>query len=131
MSTPRPRPDAYVVTKEPVVIAPVALGPRTALYAFASLAAAMRPLSPQQKHGVSVRIADQQSRPIIPERHGSGRDEADTRCCKLVLQGRHIVDLDGQPRRRNVVAAQRRRRASRGAGRSIAEQFEMRWIFRP
>ena len=80
---------------------------------------------------MSVRIADQQSQPVIRERHGSGRDEADTRCCKLVLQGRQIVDLDGQPRRRNVVAAQRRRRASRGAGRSIAEQFEMRWIFRP
>ena len=80
---------------------------------------------------MSVRIADQQSRPIIPERHSSGRDEADTRCSKPVLQGCHIVDLEREPRRRNVVAVQRRRRASREAGRSIAEQFEMRWVSCP
>ncbi len=79
---------------------------------------------------MSVRIADQQSRPIIPQRHGSGRDEADTRCCKPVLQGWHIVDLEREPCRRNVVAGQRRRRACQ-AGRAVAEQLEMRWIFRP
>src|SRR5215469_4314541 len=54
------------------------LGPRTCSH-FTSLDAAVRPLTPQQEQGVSVRIADQQSRPIIRERHGSGRDEADTR----------------------------------------------------
>ena len=80
---------------------------------------------------MSVRIADQQSRPIIPERHSSGRDEADMRCSKPVLQGCHIVDLEYEPRRRNVVAVQRRRRASRKAGRSISEQFEMRWVSCP
>ena len=48
-----------------------------------------------------------------------------------MLQGCHIVDLEREPRRRNVVAVQRRRRASREAGRSIAEQFEMRWVSCP
>src|SRR5262249_44124303 len=55
-------------------------------------------LTPQQQQGVSVRIADQQSRPIILERHGSGRDEEDARCCKPVLQGWQVVDLEGEAR---------------------------------
>jgi hypothetical protein len=80
---------------------------------------------------VSVWIPDQQSRPIIPERYGSGRDEADMLCGKRVFQGWQIVDLEREPRRCNVVAAQRRRRASLATGRSIAEQFEVRCVFRP
>jgi hypothetical protein len=51
-------------------------------------------LTPQQEQGVSVRIADQWSRPIILKRHGSGRDEADTRWREPVLQGWQIVDLE-------------------------------------
>ena len=65
---------------------------------------------------MSIRIADQQSRPIIPEGHGSGRDEADTCCGDPVFQGSHIVDLKREPRRGDVIAVQRRRRASRGGG---------------
>jgi hypothetical protein len=80
---------------------------------------------------MSVRIADQQSRPIILERYGSGRDDADMFCSKRVFQGWQMVDLEREPRRRNVVAPQRLRRASRGARRSIAEQFEMRRLSRP
>jgi hypothetical protein len=51
---------------------------------------------------------------IIPKRYGSDRDEADTRCSKPVFQGSHIVDLKREPRRGDVVAVQRRWRASRG-----------------
>src|SRR5689334_8848907 len=72
-------------------------------------------LSPQQEQGVSVRIADQQSRTISRERHGSARDKAHTRCRKPALECWHIVDLKREPRRRNVVAGQRRRSASRWA----------------
>jgi hypothetical protein len=69
-------------------------------------------LTPQQEQGVSVRIADQWSRPIILKRHGSGRDEADTRWREPVLQGWQIVDLERESRCRNVVAGQRRRRTA-------------------
>src|SRR5262249_15892972 len=96
-----------------------------------SLDAAPRPLMPQQEQGVSVRIADQQSRPIIPERYGSGRDEADTRCSKPVLQGWQIVDLERGRGGRNVIAAKRPRHPSGGARRSIAEKFKVRWVIRP
>lgn len=77
-----------------------------------------------------VRIADQQSRPIIAERLDSGRDETDTGCGKPVLQGWHITDLEYKPRRSDVITAQRCRCTSRAVGKSIAEQFEMR-VSRP
>jgi hypothetical protein len=79
---------------------------------------------------VSVQVTDQQSGPIVPERHDARRDQADTSCSKSVLQGWQIVDLEREPRRRDVVAGQRRGPSSRGAGRSIAEQFKMRRAFR-
>ena len=80
---------------------------------------------------MSVRIADQQSRPIVAEHHDARRDERDTSCSKSALQGWQIVDFERKPRRRDVVAGRRRGPTSRGPRRSIAEQFEMRRACRP
>jgi hypothetical protein len=54
---------------------------------------------------VSVQLTDQQSRPIVPERHHARRDAADTSCSKSVLEGWQIIDLEREPRCRNVLLA--------------------------
>jgi hypothetical protein len=69
---------------------------------------------------MSIQVTDQHSGPIVPERHDAPRDEADRNCSKSILQGWQIVDLEREPRRRDVGAGQRHRPTSRGAGRSIA-----------
>jgi hypothetical protein len=102
----------------------VAFGSTTAL--MHSLDAAAWLLAPQQEQGVSVQVTDQQSGPIVPKRHAARRDEADTSCSKSALQGRQIVDLEREPRRRDVVAGRRRGPASRGAGRSMRRAFRLR-----